>query len=362
MKIIIKPMVVAIALFIAGQAHAFKLSPTGTSLDRQRAYAKAGWFDRVQEKLALRGIHHFTEPVHEEITHRIYDCDADQNICGDPEGDYAPKPVLAGVRWNDDPPFRLNSTSFSECKIDETIRIITQPMCWVKLFKHAETHTSTEPFDADHTASNLMYRSHFGDLQFIHSMASKDGEAADITQRNILMWAEFTWRVGQGEYSHGTLLKEIKIPGFDRYFGNVGWNVQDLFTLGNPPLRKNIGDVAFGSLLHMVEDSFSRGHVSRAEGVYGESCPGGRMGKPGVIQEFHSYQNQDHDKHGESDSRTAMGDQLIEKPSVVAVGRDLRALYEQRASWETVRPYLACVFAIEDPNALASAGSAFNKQ
>lgn len=361
MQMVRKSVVVAIiAICIAGQAHAFKLSPTGTSLDRQRAYAKAGWFELVQEKLALRGIHNFTEPVHEEITHRIYECDADQNICGDPDGDYAPKPVLAGVRWNDDPPFRLNGSSISECKLDETIRIITQPVCWAKLFKYAESNASNESFDAGHTASNLMYRSHFGDLQFVHSMASKDEEAAEVTQRNILMWAEFTWRVGLGEYSHGTLLKEIKIPGFNQYFGNVGWNVQDLFTLGNPPLRKNMGDVAFGSLLHMVEDSFSRGHASRAEGVYGETCPGGR-GKPGIIREFHSYQNQDHGKHGESDSRTALGDQLVEKPSVVAVGRDLRTLYEQRASWEAVRPYLACIFAIEDFSAQASAGSAFNK-
>lgn len=360
MKRIRKSVAIAIVLLIAGHAHAFKLSPTGTSLDRQRAYAKAGWFELVQEKLALRGIHNFTEPVHEEITHRIYDCDADQNICGEPEGDYAPKAVLAGVRWNDDPPFKLNKTSFSECKLDETVRIITQPMCWAKLFKYAESHASTESFDAGHTASNLMYRSHFGDLQFLHSMASKEGEMAEITQRNILMWAEFTWRVSQGEYSHGTLLKEIKIPGFSQYFGNVGWNVQDLFTLGNPPLRKNLGDVAFGSLLHMVEDSFSRGHVSRAEGVHGNSCPGGK-GSPGVIQEFHTYQNQDHAKHGDSDSRRSMGDHLVEKPSVVAIGRDLRALYEQPASWETVMPYLACVFAMEDSSALASAGSAFNK-
>lgn len=361
MKIISMTIAAAIALMIAGQSYAFKLSPSGTALDRQRAYANAGWFERVQEKLALRGIHHFTESVHEEITHRIYDCDADQNICGDQDGDYAPKPVLAGVRWNDDPPFRLNSSSISECKLGETVRIITQPMCWAKLFKYAETNAAKELFDAGHTASNLMYRSHFGDLQFVHSMASKDGETAEVTQRNILMWAEFTWRVGLGEYSHGALLKEVKIPGFNQYFGNVGWNVQDLFTLGNPPLRKNMGDVAFGSLLHMVEDSFSRGHVSRAEGVYGEFCPGNSTGKPGVIQEFHSYQNQDHGKHGESDSRTAMGDQLVEKPSIVAIGRDLRGLYEQRASWETVKPYMACIFAIEDFSVRASSGSAFNK-
>jgi hypothetical protein len=118
-----------------------------------------------------------------------------------------------------------------------------------------------------------------------------------------------------------------------------------------------MGDVAFGSLLHMLEDSFARGHVSRAEGVYGEICPGGRAGKPGAIREFHSYQNQDHAKHGEYDSRRALADHLIDKPSVVGIGRDLRKMYEDHASWETVAPFLACAFAFEDANVKASAGN-----
>jgi hypothetical protein len=350
-------LVLFFLLFVAGQAQAFKLSPTGTALDRQRAYMNSGWFERMQEKFALRGIDQFSEPVHEEITHRIYDCDADQPVCGDPEAEYAPHTVLAGVRWNDDPPFRLNSTSFSECKVDETIRVITQPLCWARLFKYAEGKARDETFDAEHASGNLMYRSHFGDLQFIHAMASKDGEAAAETKKRIMMWAEFTWRVASGEYKQGTLLKNVTVPGFNAFFGNVGWNVQDLFTLGNPPLRKHIGDVAFGSLLHMVEDSFARGHVSRKEGVYGETCTGGKAGKPGVIREFRSYQNQDHAKHGEFDSRRALADQLIERPSVVGIGRDLRNLYEQGASWDSVEPFLDCVFAIEDPNVKASAGN-----
>jgi hypothetical protein len=357
MKNIRRMFAVFFALLVIGQAHAFKLSPTGTSLDRYRAYMNSGFIEWMEQKLALRGVHQFTEPVHEEITHRIYDCDADQKICGNAEVEYAPYAVLAGVRWNDDPPFRLNSTGISECKVDETIRVITQPVCWARLFKYAESKARNETYDAEHSAGNLMYRSHFGDLQFIHAMASTDGEAATETQKRMMMWAEFTWRVALGEYSHGTLLRTVTVPGFNKFFGNVGWNVQDLFTLGNPPLRKHIGDVAFGSLLHMVEDSFARGHVSRAEGVYGEVCPGGKAGKPGVIREFRSYQNQDHYKHAEFDSRLALADHLVERPSVVGIGRDLRNMYEQHASWENVKPYLACAFAIEDGNVKASAGN-----
>lgn len=97
-------LVMIIALLVAMPAYSFKLSPTGTALDRYRAYSNSGYYGQMQQWLALRGIHQFTEPVHEEITHRIYDCDADQSVCGKAENDYAPNSVLAGVRWNDDPP------------------------------------------------------------------------------------------------------------------------------------------------------------------------------------------------------------------------------------------------------------------
>jgi hypothetical protein len=62
--------------------------------------------------------------------------------------------------------------------------------------------------------------------------------------------------------------------------------------LGNPKLRLWIKQVALGSLLHMVEDSFAKGHAERA--VNGESCAaaGSSLGA-GRIREFHSYVNQD---------------------------------------------------------------------
>lgn len=336
--------------------YAFKLSPSGTEIDRQRSYLNSSFFERLQQRFALSGIYQFTEPVHEEITQRIFGCDAGKEICSNPDMDFAPLSVHAGVRWNDDPPFRLTNTSITECKTSQTIRVITQPVCWAKLFKDAEKNSVTEIYDATHVSSNLMYRSHFGDLQFLHAMASKDGESAGETQKRILMWIEFTWRVSLGEYPNGTLLKDIKIEGFNQFFGNVGWNIQDLFTLGDPLLRKDIGKVAFGSLLHVVQDSFAKGHASRRDAVHEEMCFNSRFLKPGVIEEFHSYQHQDHELHAGYDSRLAFEDQLLEKPSVVAVGRTIVDYYDAKASWDSVRDYFSCIFAVEDIDSNSSAG------
>ena len=80
----------------------------------------------------------FTHPVHEEITNLIFGCDAAPEACVDPEIGFTPPSVQAGVRWNDDPPFRLDATGIPECHSDQTIRLVTQPVCWYKLFRHAE--------------------------------------------------------------------------------------------------------------------------------------------------------------------------------------------------------------------------------
>jgi hypothetical protein len=111
----------------------------------------------------------------------------------------------------------------------------------------------------------------------------------------------------------------------------------------------------------MVEDSFSRGHVMRAEGIFGEVCNGGNAGKPGLVREFHSYQNQNHNKHAQTDSRISLADHLIDKPTAVAIGRDLRGFYESGASWEQVKPYIECIYSLENQDVPASAGFGFYK-
>lgn len=343
---------------LCNTAAAFQLSPTGTLIERQRASLNLPWYQRFQLSVAERGVHQFAHPVHEEITHRIYGCMV-ESACQNPDSEYAPPTVIAGVRWNDDPPFRLSASSIRECRLPETVRVITQPVCWYKLFKDAEQKSQASFFDADNSGGNLMYRSHFGDLQFLHAMAAQDGEAAGVTRERILMWGEFTWAVASGTYGGAQRLADVSVPGFSAFFGKVGWTVQDLFSLGNPALRRNLPDLAFGSLLHLVEDSFAQGHVERRDPVAGAQCPAGQA-QPGRVLSFHSYVHQDHQKHADYDSPDALLQGLLDPGvNVVVVGQALKAMYEAQKPWPEVRSYLECIFALDDPGAQAAAGAGF---
>jgi hypothetical protein len=348
------------------RASASKLSPQGTPLEQRISKIYSSWWGKQLLKIAQVGIPNFTEPVHEEITERIYGCQGsiDSEVCADTGTQrFANWFVIAGVRWNDDPPFRLaeGEARRTKCKVTETIRVTTQPWCWYQLFRDAQRRAVQGQLLDARSGASLLARSHYGDLQFLHSMASKDGEPAAETKRRIMMWAEFTWRVGQGDYALGTNLKDVKIAAFEEFFGHTDWRVQDLFTVGNQSLRPGIKDLAFGSLMHMVEDSFPKGHVDRDEATYGEVCPEAKeYAAPGRIKSFHSYVHQDATKHGGYDSRRGFVEEFeSDHPNVVDAGQVLRGYYDRKASWDEVKPYLECVYDLEDPQVPASAGAGF---
>lgn len=348
-------------------AQAFDLSPKGTRHDRDAVKAWApSWIDGILTTVADKGLTRFKQSVHEEITHRIYECNYEgAGFCGNPDAEFAPSYVIAGVRWNDDPPFQLkrNQAKGINCKTayedgrPMTIRFITQPLCWGELFLAADKHVKRHPerpYDAASQAA-MPLRSHFGDLQFIHSMASANEEEPFETRRKILGWAEFTWGVVLGQYELGTWLKDIKLPVIEQFFGANEWRVQDLFTLGDPSLRAHINDVAFGSLLHMVQDSFAAGHVDRMEPANGKRCTGSPHRAPGPIREFHSYIHQDSSRHGEADNREAFVNNRL-TPDVVDVGRTLVALRQAKAGWSDVGSYLECVYELSPSSRRATAG------
>lgn len=352
---ILMPILTAMAL----PASAFQLSPSGTPLERHQVKINAAWYQRYTTNVASWGVYQFTHPVHEEITQYIFGCDTDEEGCSDPTMEFAPNSILAGVRWNDDPPFMVSSTSIPECRAEQTIRVVTQPTCWHKLFKHAEKRSKSTFFDGKSKRWNMMYRSHFGDLQFLHAMAARDGEPAELTRKRILMWAEFSWGVATGQIPRATLLKDVRVDGFDEFFGKSGQDVLTLYTLGNSALRRHLRDLAFGSLLHLVEDSFAFGHADRAPPATGTNCPGSDLPHPGVIRSFRSYTNQDHKKHGAHDSRESYRSRLDMKPNVVDVGKVLVDQYDRQAPWNSVAGYFECIFDVENGATPASAGDGF---
>ena len=357
-----------ILLVVGIKSFAFDLSPKGTRFDQDAVKEWApSVIDKILSKLAGKGLEKFKEPVHEEITQRIYGCNYElATLCGDPDGQWASPYVIAGIRWNDDPPFQLNANQAKglHCKIEYkdrrkvTIRFITQPDCWAELFLAGEHTIAKAPATKFDQASKaiLPLRSHYGDLQFLHSMASESGESPVETRRKILGWAQFTWSVVRGENGLGVWLKDIDQPVIQQVFGNSGWRVQDLFTMGDETMREYVGDVAFGSLLHTVQDSFALGHVDRLEPAIGSLCPGSTFPMTGPIREFHSYLGQSSSSHAKADERMAFA-QNRRNPDVVDVGRILLELRRSKAEWSAVEAYLQCVYNFAPNVANASPGS-----
>ncbi len=132
--------------------------------------------------------------------------------------------------------------------------------------------------------SPLLARSHFGDLQCFHSMASKNGESVHETLSHILEWSEFLYRVSIGNIDPELTIGAISIGRMHEWFPGEAKEIKSIFLVGR------MGDVrkrAIGALMHIIQDSFSASHVERSAAR--------------EIVEFHSYIGQDHQKHKEHD-------------------------------------------------------------
>ena len=341
---------------------AFQLSPIGTEAERK--FAKR-WGTVIKAEIAISetALHNFADPVHETLTQKIFGCDGDWNDCADPDLEYAGPYVIAGLRWNDDPVFMLTSGEATNlpCITKDTVSFVTQTRCWLALFRDAEKKSSqNSTYFKQPGKGSYLTRSHFGDLQFLHAMASEDGEPASVTKAKILMWAQFTWGAIEGKYRLETQLRDIPIEGWKAHFSN-GHSVQDLFTMGRPWLRPNIKSLALGSLMHVVQDSFAQGHVDRREPISGQTCLNGSSSVFGQVREFHSYAKQDHSKHKESDSdESARKNIQLQDPDVIDAGRKIRQFFDRQSPWAEVEQYLTqCVLVLEDENKPSSAGEEY---
>lgn len=341
-------------------AGAFEVTLKPTRTERKLA-AKSGVFFRLNYATGQGLVHAFSDPVHEGITHLAYECPLSNLAdCADAELDVAPGGVIAGLRWNDDPPFRFadGEGKYPLCKgqIDpanpKTVSYSLAFACWLAHFQDARKVAEARP-DAFHGRGTLLARSHFGDLQFLHAMASAMGDPAQQTRARILTWAEFTWKVQSivpaERIAANARVGSLAIAGLaDHFPAREERTVQDLFTLGRPWFRHQLADVAFGSLLHMVQDSFAGGHVRRS------AAPVGSCDVP-PIEQFHTYAGQPGSDHKYQDG-LERAKTKVEAGALMAPLVRLRDLRARGASWEDVRPYLEdCVFALAPGASAATA-------
>jgi hypothetical protein len=349
-----------LALLFVGEVSAFQLDAEAPPEERRLlgvSYSRLAWLERQIAQFGAPLL--FSDPIHEGLTTRMFGCEGNDDLCEGAQSIAADPAVLVGVRWNDDPPFRLRPEELkgTACK-PQTIRFQTQPRCWLQLFISAEKGAANGKVYGP--GDGLLYRTHFGDMQFLHAM-DKTGSNAQATRAKIMAWAEFSWRVSVREWPRNMKMRDVPIAGFSEIFGNTEWDVRDLFIQGSPLLERRVDQVAFGSLLHMIQDSFALGHADRIQPTPNERCTlmNDSVPAPGRVREFHSYSLQDHDAHALEDSREAKDRHLQNNPNVVALGRPLVDAFDQRRPWSDVQPYMACLFALSDTPSLSGPGDRF---
>jgi hypothetical protein len=358
-------------------APAFQMQPVGTEYDRKLAQLDESKAEKLLAKIVDRGATKFLEPVHEEITQRIYECNDnwdDKPNCA--KKNFAPKAVIDGTRWNDNPPFMVHENFLlpdgkaikSKC-VNETIKLPRKSDCWMDVFTTSREMAQKRFFTNRNGV--ILNRSHFGDMQFLHSMASRLGDRAQDTKSSILVWAEFAYQVASGSISANTMLKDVPVNGFEKFFPNQQATVENLFLMGDETYRgSQLKDFAFGTLLHMVQDSFSESHVSRDLSAQGAVCNCPYTDRsPAKIEKFLVYSLQDAARHKDEDTYKALrNDAAKYSPNVIDVGKILRKFYEELkakqknhpeySNWDMVKKYLdECVFALEDLDAEADAGN-----
>lgn len=367
------------ALMLSTSAAAFQIAPMGSAFESRLTNETEASLARVAGVLGVL----IKGRVHEEITQIGMGCPVEPSgligdeSCAVRDRPFASPYVIYGVRWNDLPPFRLapdegNCSSYfgKSCNVAQTIRFSTQPQCWYCLFKDAEKTAQTRSIagcgkEPGAVRGNLMTRSHFGDLQFLHAMASQEGVHPGATRAKVLDWLEFAWKVASREIKPDAFLRDVQIPAVQEHFGCTEWRVVDLYILGRQDkLSRYLQQIAFGSVLHTVQDSFAGAHVSREAVPPVGACPETGYEHPRRVMEFHTYGAQDGGLHDEQDSRTAMtGASVSERwPEAVEVTRNLAQYYDERANWSDVQPYMECLFALADERKDSSPGDRYRRR
>jgi len=300
------------------------------------------------QRYEIEGPFDINDPVHETITQEAL---KQAGMIG-PKAKYSDKEAweyARGAMWNDDPQGELFDKN--KKRTDD----YSSGLQWYRHFSAFEKRAGKgEQFGPD---AELLARSHFGDLQFLHGMAA-DMEKASVTRAHMMMWAEFTYKVAIGEIPVTTRLGAVTVPGFVELFPKQKqFTINDLFQVAE------VGDAtkrAAGSLMHMIQDSYASGHTERTAEAGGH--------KGGVVS-FHSYVHQSHKKHDAYDKLPSGKGSDVEKLSrlpgatdAVAKSAQILKLIKDKKPWEDAELYLKLeVFNLEPMTRPASAGKDFKE-
>ncbi|KAK7434399.1 hypothetical protein CaCOL14_013009 [Colletotrichum acutatum] len=209
---------------------------------------------------------------------------------------------IRGAVWNDDPDCQL----FSDTR--DSNHSYTIGFDWALKFKSAEKEWN--PNNLGFTRmKNVTGRSHYGDLQFLHCMASDRDEEPEVTRTKIMTWMEVMYKLATGEDDKitpstvvsqsplGVLFPDDSLP--------PNWlSLAYLLSKDSKFKGLDIGRRALGSMFHVIQDSYAIGHAKREllnekDKVSDDPLKfkDGTADRWGPIQIFHTYYGQDSASH-----------------------------------------------------------------
>ncbi|MBT2305428.1 hypothetical protein J7E70_34095 [Variovorax paradoxus] len=217
--------------------------------------------------------------------------------------------IIFGTWWNDDPLMRTWGQGWD---------LITGSWDFGQSMKQkpeGEKYKAESGECEVEAREHLGRRSHFGTLQHLHFMYATDkkddqSKAAfrvKTTTDAALKWMQFAYKVAIGEIKPGDtfdtkLEAESGLLFLDRNHcvqKKENLKIRTIFTLRDDDSKKYrdplTPNVALGSMLHVIQDSFSPGHTCRIE----------RQGTDGtylIVADVENYNAQDHDSHGSLDA------------------------------------------------------------
>ncbi|HRG16292.1 MAG TPA: hypothetical protein PLB00_09855 [Pseudomonadota bacterium] len=280
-------------------AFAYKIgSPSHTQATKEevkRRFGSSSLVDTLFDR--------FGHPVHESILARSYGCV--DSYCEE-----VPVGVLRGLLWADMPSgFPVRGRAGHLCKrINVGLQAngeLPEPACTIgyivdggKVSQRMRHRGKRGEFHTD--AYLTLYRTHYGDMQWMHAMAESLDEPAQITQSSMLAWSEYLYRLSTKDKEEQIALSQplSGIPYIAKWFSDnkSEWNSRDLFATGQFGVdEETIRDMAFGALLHMLQDSYSGSHARRDFGDLMSSTPG-------LIIGFLTYPAQEAKCHSPADA------------------------------------------------------------
>lgn len=271
---------------------------------------------------------------------------------GGPARSYA---IIFGTWWNDDPLMLTlgQGTNFSKGGIHS----------WRAIFQARDTYRGGRSECQVKADIHLARQSHLGKLQHLHFMRPLDTgntsreQHIQTTVDNALTWMSFTYQVATGDLAPDASIspemeQKLSLPSIAENFcvEPESVKVRTLFTpISNDkdiPLRdRRTPEIALGSMLHVLQDSFAPAHACRVSRAVGTA-------KQALLVDVDAYRVEDKARHSLRDgypdwfiAHLKSGQHVYENDPV-AVGAWLIAAVDAKRPWSEVEAHLrATIFA-----------------